>query len=110
MLIDFFVYSCTKLQRINDIEKYAVLTLGRDFYEKSIYTHYSLEKQCINNTFILIMITDMMNLADGDDKRRLGESVERFMKEANLTTEWVREMSHFGNSTFTRFKKANYNM
>lgn len=53
------------------------------------------------------MADKLMILADGDDVRQLGALVEGYMKDANLTTEWVRETSHFGHSTFARFKKAN---
>ena len=50
------------------------------------------------------------NLMGNEETRMLGELVENYMKKANLTTEWVRRTSHFGNSTFAKFKKATCNM
>ncbi len=50
------------------------------------------------------------DLMGNEETRMLGELVENYMKKANLTTEWVRRTSHFGNSTFAKFKRAICNM
>lgn len=37
---------------------------------------------------------------------RFGRGVSAYMHHARLSTVWVRETSHFGNSTLTSLKKA----
>ena len=41
-----------------------------------------------------------------EDVRLLGQEVEKFMRQAHLTTEWVRRESHFGTTDFSHFKKV----
>lgn len=53
------------------------------------------------------MVENLKKQAPDADVQRLGEEVERYIREdANLSTAWVRTESHFGVTKFTDFKKV----
>ena len=52
-----------------------------------------------------------MRPADGQDVRQLGAIVAQLLKDSPfMTTESVRTQSHFGNTTFSKFKREIYAM